>query len=90
MAKQLKISIPAFSKIETGITDLTLSRLKQIAELFGLTIIQLIMQGEESELKYSSELLAVQERLHQREAEVTALQKKVIDLFEELRSRASA
>ena len=37
VAKQLDISIPAFSKIETGITDVNLSRLEQIATLFGMS-----------------------------------------------------
>ena len=32
VAKQLGISIPAFSKIETGITDINLSRLEQISK----------------------------------------------------------
>ena len=35
VAKRLDISIPAFSKIETGITDVNLSRLNQIAKLFN-------------------------------------------------------
>jgi transcriptional regulator with XRE-family HTH domain len=42
VAKQLDISIPAFSKIETGITDVNLSRLEQVSALFGLTVVQLL------------------------------------------------
>jgi transcriptional regulator with XRE-family HTH domain len=30
VAKRLDISVPAFSKIETGVTDINLSRLEQI------------------------------------------------------------
>ena len=41
VSKQLDISIPAFSKIETGVTDINISRLEQIAALFKLTVIQL-------------------------------------------------
>lgn len=42
VAKKLGISIPAFSKMETGITDLNLSRLIQIAKLFNFTAVQLL------------------------------------------------
>ena len=42
VAKQLGISIPAFSKIETGITDINLSRLEQISKLFEMTVVQLL------------------------------------------------
>ena len=34
VAKKLNISIPAYSKIESDITDINISRLKQIAEIF--------------------------------------------------------
>ncbi|RZL30334.1 MAG: XRE family transcriptional regulator, partial [Pedobacter sp.] len=37
VAQRLKISIPAFSKIETGITDINISRLEQIANLFDVS-----------------------------------------------------
>ena len=34
VAKRLDISVPAFSKIETGVTDINLSRLEQIVTIF--------------------------------------------------------
>ncbi len=42
VAKKLDISIPAFSKIETGITDINLSRLEQISNLFEMSVVQLL------------------------------------------------
>ena len=86
VAKKLDISIPAFSKIETGITDINLSRLEQIAVLFDMTVVQLLtFNDSEQQEKYVSELETITKRLQERETEVIELQKKIIDLFEEIR-----
>lgn len=86
VAKQLDISIPAFSKIETGITDVNLSRLEQIATLFGLSVVQLLTFNDtEEQEKYNNEVETLTKKLQEREADVIDLQKKVIDLYEELR-----
>ncbi len=86
VAKRLDISIPAFSKIETGITDINLSRLEQISILFDMTVVQLLtFNDSEQEQKYNSELDNVSKKLNDRESEVIDLQKKVIELYEELR-----
>jgi len=92
VAKRLDISIPAFSKIETGITDINLSRLEQIANLFEMTVVQLLtLNDSEQEQKFVNELEIINKKLMDRETEVIDLQKKVIELFEELRhSRAIA
>ncbi len=88
VAKKLDISIPAFSKIETGITDINLSRLEQIATLFEMTVIQLLTFDEDDSTskEFINELETINSKLLQREAEVIELQKKVIELFEEIRS----
>ena len=87
VAKQLDISIPAFSKIETGITDINLSRLEQISTLFEMTIVQLLTYNDpEQEIKYASDLEIATKKLQDREVEVIDLQKKVIELYEELRN----
>lgn len=92
VAKKLDISIPAFSKIETGITDINLSRLEQISTLFDMTVVQLLtFNDEEQDQKFINELELVNKKLMDRDAEVIDLQKKVIELFEELRhSKATA
>lgn len=85
VAKRLYISIPALSKIETGITDINLSRLIQVATLFDMTVIQLLAFNQNSaDHKIGSELDTINKRLMDREAEVINLQKKVIELFEEI------
>jgi len=91
VAKRLDISIPAFSKIETGITDINLSRLEQIATLFDMSVVQLLTFNDtEQELKMVNELETVNKKLMDRETEVIDLQKKVIELFEELRHTRTA
>jgi len=86
VAKRLDISIPAFSKIETGITDINLSRLEQISKLFDMTVVQLLTYNDtEQQEKYLSELENMTKKLQERESEVIDLQKKIIGLFEELR-----
>lgn len=85
VAKRLDISIPAFSKIETGITDINLSRLNQIAKLFDLTTAQLLADSDSDEIRdYAKEIKAISHSLHQREEEIIDLQKKVIQLYEQL------
>ena len=86
VAKRLDISIPAFSKIETGITDINLSRLEQISKLFEMSVVQLLTFNDtEQQEKYVSDLEIVTQKLQQREADVIELQRKVIELYEELR-----
>lgn len=86
VAKRLDISIPAFSKIETGITDVNLSRLEQISSLFEMSVVQLLTFNDaEQQEKYTSELEILTKKVQEREVEVIDLQKKVIELYEELR-----
>jgi len=86
VAKRLDISIPAFSKIETGITDINLSRLQQIAKLFDMTVVQLLNFNDvDEQKKYNSDLDVANKKLAERNSEVIELQKKVIELYEELR-----
>ncbi|MCY4779437.1 helix-turn-helix transcriptional regulator [Sphingobacterium sp. UT-1RO-CII-1] len=89
VAKRLDISIPAFSKIETGITDVNLSRLNQISRLFGLSLVQLLSTTDlEEEKQIADEITELNKKLQVREVEVIELQKKVIDLYEQLHKRS--
>jgi len=85
VAKRLEISIPAFSKMETGVTDLNLSRLNQISRLFNLTVVQLLADFDAENVKdYTKEINEMKQRLQKREEEIINLQKKVINLYEQL------
>lgn len=90
VAKRLDISIPAFSKIETGITDVNLSRLEQISTLFEMSVVQLLTFNDtEQQEKYNSDLEILTKKVQERESDVIELQKKVIELYEELRRSKS-
>lgn len=85
VANKLGISIPAFSKMETGITDINLSRLIQIGKLFNLTAVQLLSFSETDQLNdYVDGITSIQQKLKEREEEIIQLQKKVIDLYGQL------
>jgi transcriptional regulator with XRE-family HTH domain len=90
VANRLGISIPAFSKIETGVTDVNLSRLEQIAGIFEVNVINLLsLEAEEAEPQVST-LSIAQKKIIDREAEIANLQRKVIFLYEELRNKTPA
>lgn len=87
VAKRLEISIPAFSKIETGITDINISRLDQIARLFDVSTLEIISSDPKGIDGASPiEVSILKDKLSHKEEEITKLQKKIIDLYEELRS----
>lgn len=89
VANRLGISIPAFSKIETGVTDINLSRLEQIANIFELNVVNLLaLDAGEIDLTPSN-LSVAQKKLVDRESEIANLQRKVILLYEELRNKSA-
>ena len=68
-------------------TSLRLERLgTEIATLFEMSVVQLLtFNNTEEEQKFVNELETIHKKLTERETEVIDLQKKVIELFEELR-----
>jgi transcriptional regulator with XRE-family HTH domain len=86
VANRLGISIPAFSKIETGVTDVNLSRLEQIADIYEIEVVQILAFESEEVEQQPSNLSLLQKKLTDRESEIVNLQRKVILLYEELRN----
>ena len=89
VADRLGISIPAFSKIETGVTDINLSRLEQIANVFESSVVYLLAMDIKETEHEPSHLSIAQKKLIDRENEIATLQRKVILLYEELRNKTS-
>jgi len=87
VANRLGISIPAFSKIETGVTDINLSRLEQIANIYEVNVTNLISLDAEEVEPQVSNLSIAQKKILDREMEIANLQRKVILLYEELRNK---
>lgn len=77
MAEKLEISLPTYSKIEREVTDISLSRINQIAKLFKLSIVGLFLYGEE---QVTDETLKKQ--LLEKDKLIMELQTKIIKLME--------
>jgi transcriptional regulator with XRE-family HTH domain len=88
-ARRLDISTSALSKIETGVTDVNLSRLEQIAAVFGVNLIQLWELDFEDAAVRETNLNAARKKVSELELEVTTFQRKVILLYEKLRQQTS-
>ncbi|MFC4210340.1 helix-turn-helix domain-containing protein [Pedobacter lithocola] len=82
-AKMLNISTPAFCKIETGQTDLNISRLLQIAKTFKVPVYQLISGDAESQ-NFTDEISILKQEILDKDEELTKLRKKVIELYDKL------
>src|ERR1700743_2131965 len=89
VANRLGISIPAFSKIETGGTDINLSRLEQIANIYEVNVVNLLADDLEDAEPQTSNMSIAQKKIMDREAEIANLQRKVILLYEELRNKSA-
>jgi transcriptional regulator with XRE-family HTH domain len=84
-ASRLEISIPAFSKIETDITDINISRLKELAMLFQVNIFDIIYGSSYNPITASiDELNHCKVELAKAHQEIMKLQKRLIRLFDEL------
>jgi|SRR3569833_639648 len=84
IADHLSISIPAYSKIETGVTDVNLSRLEQIAHFFNTDIASLFSDGNTDAPPVSTHYTRLEKDLEDAEKEIIQLQRKVILLYDEI------
>jgi transcriptional regulator with XRE-family HTH domain len=46
IAYELNISLPGYSKLERGVNDINFTRLAQIAQVFGMSVTELINYGD--------------------------------------------
>ena len=86
VANQLGISIPAFSKIESGLTTVNITRLKQLADLFETTPMALL--GLTEVVKAADELAMLKVAYDKKTDELITLQSKAIRLHDELHHRS--
>ena len=77
MADKLKISLPAYSKIERNITDVNYSRLEQIAKTFGITVVDLLSVSSKPKPRNEWEKIVAD-----KDKEIMRLQKRIIELLE--------
>jgi transcriptional regulator with XRE-family HTH domain len=85
VADHLNLSVPAYSKIETGLSDIAFSRVKLIADFFQISMVDLLKIGESSvgDEQYPD--------LKNKLVELTTIyndqQKKMIELYETIRNQ---
>lgn len=86
VAKGLEISIPAYSKIETGITDINIDRLHQVAAFFNVSVVDILIDElAGSKSQEQGMITELKTKLAKREEEYIQLQAKIIDLYEKLK-----
>ena len=83
MADLLEISIPAYSKLETSITDPNFSRINQIAEVHGLSLRELLDVGEDGISEQTQLIDQLKVKVSELENTVISLQGKLIDLYDQ-------
>jgi transcriptional regulator with XRE-family HTH domain len=88
-AKHLGLSVSSLSKIESGFIDIRLSRLQQIADFYGVNLVQLWILDYEINKDIDNELSAAEQRIVELEAQVASFQGKIILLYEKLRAQAT-
>lgn len=87
VAKKLHISIPAYSKIESGMTIINITRLKQMAELYDVTVLDLMTPDGESGIAGTNAVIAeLKQKISDKDAEIIKLQIRTIELYEEVRN----
>jgi len=84
IAEMLRISVPAFSKIETGSTDINLSRLIDIANVFGVSLSEMVSNNPSNEVNNQSELTVAKETIDAQNIKIAYLQEYIITLYERL------
>ena len=83
MAKLLTISAPAYCKIESGQTDLNISRFIQICKVLKTAPAE-IFDIASHQISNNEELKATKKELLLQEEELNKLRKKVISLYDKL------
>jgi transcriptional regulator with XRE-family HTH domain len=89
-ARRLGISTSALSKIETGVTDVNLSRLEQIAHMLDVKLVQLWEPDFENAKLSETNLNIARQKVSDLESEIASFQRKVILLYEKLRQQPSS
>ena len=85
VADILGMSVPAYSKIETGLSDISFSRVKLVADFFQISMVDLLKIGE-STLK-DEQYPDLRNRLTELTNQYNDQQKKMIELYETIRSQ---
>jgi len=83
VAEKLNCSVPAYSKMETGSTDITDYRLRQLGELYQMKVSEIYEYGEPNENEHLRMIEKLKEDNSKNSSIILNLQRKVIELYEE-------
>ena len=82
VAKGLGISTPAWHKIENGMTEVNLTRIKQLAEYFRVDVASLLLEDEPGTYFGNERITELEEEVREYQAKVIELQSKLLACFE--------
>jgi len=85
IADQLGISVPAYSKIETGLSDLSFTKVQQIADIYSVSVIDLLKIGEKD--SKNEQYPDLKRQLDELTSQYNEQQKKMIQLYEIIRNQ---
>jgi len=85
IADELGISVPAYSKIETGQTDISFNKVQEIAIFFNISIIDLLKIGEKE--SRNEQYPDIKRQLDDLMERYNEQQKKMIQLYEIIRNQ---
>lgn len=84
LAQRLHISTAACSKIENGYIDINVSRLIELRDIFQIKMSELLSANEKS----ADTFISIKSQIKERDEEILRLQKRLISLHEEIKSKA--
>ncbi len=79
----LNCSVPAYSKVETGATDITDSRLQQLAKFYNMKVADLYNHGEPEDNSILLILDQLKEYIRERDERILHLQGKLIEMYDD-------
>ena len=85
IAAKLDVTRSSYSKIESGSTDVNLSRLEQIAFILDVKLIQLLSFDPEQEMRDASRYLSVLAQIREKDRCIELLLHQIIELAQQLK-----
>ncbi|HTK21569.1 MAG TPA: helix-turn-helix transcriptional regulator [Mucilaginibacter sp.] len=85
IAAKLDITRSSYSKIESGSTDVNLSRLEQIAFILDVKLIQLLSFDPEQEMRDASRYLSILAQIREKDRCIELLLHQIIELARQLK-----
>jgi transcriptional regulator with XRE-family HTH domain len=85
MAARLDITRSSYSKIESGSTDVNLSRLEQIAFILDVQLTALLSFDPEQEIQDTSRYLSILAQIREKDRCIELLLHQIIELVHQLR-----